>query len=275
MSIFIIESKGQALIVTPVKLVVYLSLIKKYNYVTGDCEELLIEDRQYKFITMHPKEEIMCLIDNRGNIYWHILNDTGSTYKRLSIGNDINGEKKFAYSCQYNSDGSYLAAGYTNKIKIVNHNKKPNPSLYLSAPKDEFFEEILAQENETFNEISFHPNNSILAILCDYELCTIPGYTRKKQYVRYYNIKTLQCIDQTIEFDSHCSYDLAFSLDGFAIIITLENECVKIPVTFAIKEKCLYSLLSLNYCTGKNEQILPQDIKHYIINTLIKSIVYS
>jgi hypothetical protein len=249
--------------------------IEKYNYITDDCEKLFTEDRQYKFITIHPKEETICLISNNGSIYWHILNNTNSTHKKLPIPNDGKEGTESSFSCQYNSDGSYLATGYTNKIKIVDHNKKPNSLLYLSAPKGEFFEEILAQANETFHQISLHPNNSILAILCSYESCTIPGITHKKQYVRYYNVKTLQCIDQTIEFDSRYNHDLAFSLDGFAIIVTLENECVKIPVVFAIKEKCLYTLLSLNYCKDKDEHILPQDIKHYIINTLIKSIVYS
>jgi hypothetical protein len=249
--------------------------IKKYNYETNNCTEVFIDDRQYKFITMHPKEEIICLIDNVDRIHFHTLYDTNSTRERLPIINSIYENIESFFSCQYNSDGSYLAAGYTNKIKIINHNKKPNPLLYTSSPQGEFFEAILAEENETFHEIAFHPNNIILAILCSYSLGNIPGTTRKKQYVRYYDIKTLQCIDKTIEFDSRYSHDLAFSHDGFAIIITLEDKCVKIPVNFAIKEKCLYTLLTLNHFKNGSQHILPKDITHYIINTLIKSIVYS
>lgn len=249
--------------------------IKKYNYATNDDEEIFIEDRQYKFITLHPTEEIMCLIDNHGNIYWHELNDTGSKHKKLPIRNDVKGGTGLSFSCHYNFDGSYLAAGYTNKIKIVDHNKKPNPLLYLTSPKGEFFEEILAQENETFHAITFHPNNTILAILCSYQLSTIPGCTHKNQYVRYYDVKTLQCIEKTIAFHSLYSHDLAFASDGFSIIITLEDKCITIPVTFAIKEKCLYALLSLNQCKDEYEQMLPKDITRYITYTLIKSMLHS
>lgn len=245
------------------------SSIKKYNYLTNDHKEIAIDKQMYEFITIHPTKEVMCLVDATGNIYWHELDNTSSTKKRLPI--RIIGS---AHSCQYNADGSYVAVGYPNKIILVDQNKTPNPLLYLSAPEGEFFNEIIPQKNEHFHKIIFHPNNSILAILGSKTTNVPQEVYSMKNYLRYYDIKKLQYIDKPIEFPKNIRlYDLAISDDGLSILMTSDNKCIKMPIAFAVKEKCLFSLCVLNQFKYNNEQNLPQDVARYITNILLHNIV--
>lgn len=235
--------------------------IKEYNYVTRNYKTIATSKPHCHLIAMHPKEKIICIADMHGNISLHELNNTLSIIKRVDLSEDF--KKVLCNFCQYNSDGSYIAVGHNKKIIILDQNKTLNKYPCLQP-----------QKYESFQEIAFHPSSSILAILYAHIEKLTNKITYTKQFVRYYDIKILQCIGQTIEFYSADSHDLAFSQDGYNIIITLDDKCVKLPVFFAIKEKYLYSLCVLNQFKYNNEQNLPQDVAQYILNILLKSIVY-
>jgi hypothetical protein len=130
----------------------------------------------------------------------------------------------------------------------------------------------LSSQNESFNAIALHPRyQSVLAVLCERIPRTLSRQSAyKKHYVCYYNLNNLQCFSKTIEFDSPGSRGLDFSPNGFSMITTLENKCIKIPVAFAIKKKCLYPIFILNQLKDKCEQNLPTEIINYIGNILIK-----
>lgn len=231
------------------------AVIKKCNYVTDACEEIAIHDKICQNMIIHPKQEIMCITDYSGNIFLYTLDNLTSPFKKIVLGGK-------SYFCKYSSDGSYIVAGNYLNVFIIDPNKNANVCLS-------------AQINETFQNIAFHPNGSVLAILCKRYVARprLPDRSNK-QIVHYWNIKTQQFMYTTPELDSDGSYDIAFSDDGSESVIALEGKCVRMLVPFAIKEKCIHSLCVLNkfrLIEDVELKPLPQDVIRYVVSTFFET----
>jgi len=234
-----------------------LGRISVYNYNTKINKNInCISD----IIIKHPKKEILCCVSNRSNIYFRSFPDL-----KLIPGTICLNEKLESCNfCQYNHDGSYLALGNEDKIIIINQNIKNssnnNPYLYADA-----------QKKECFKNISFHPHSPVLAVLYLHpQKTSLENNVTSRESIDYYNLKTLKLIETTRILKSNHSYNFAFSKNGFRTAIALEHQCVTMPVIFAIKEKCLFSLCILNAFALQHK--IPTDIARFIVSSLLKNI---
>jgi|SRR4030095_7018415 len=232
--------------------------ITLYNYGTDKCKDIFVQDRIGEIMTMHPKKEILCIADCSGNISFYKLDDTLSKNQTISFVT-----KGFpCWWCQYSPDGSYIVAGNSLKLYIIDQSKKVD-----------LFSCVRHQKYEEFKNIVFHPNGSILAILCQrtIELSKPFAYEKefkKSQLIRYLNLKTQKFIGVKPELHSDYGRDLCFSNDGFELVVALKDKCVRMHVLFAIEEKCLYCLCVLN--RFKDHFILPLDVVRYCGNILLE-----
>jgi hypothetical protein len=202
---------------------------------------------------MHPKQETMCIADSLGNISLHTLDDLFSKPRIIHV---FNKKLRHRFFCLYSCDGSYIVAGKESKLYIIDPDAKTNNHPRIKAKRDEMFKDI-----------AFHPNGSVLAILCSKVMnpksrnfCII------NQFVRYLNIKTMQCVSESPLLKFNHSYNISFSDDGFEVVVALPDRCVRMHVPFAVKEKCIHSLCVLNQL--KKLFNLPNDITRYCLNFL-------
>ncbi|HSC25283.1 MAG TPA: WD40 repeat domain-containing protein [Candidatus Babeliales bacterium] len=229
-------------------------VITKYNFSTKDKTETSIDCQCCQSISMHPKKQILCIADRCANIFLY-KSDTLKEIKKIIVedGNSI-----FDF-CQYSSDGSRIVAGNSKKLFIINPDIVPLVDSCLQAKKHEYYQRI-----------AFHPNNSTLAILSSIgSYKPSLGYVYVEQIVRYWDIKTQKFIDEESALDSEYGYDLSFSPNGLEIIIVLEGKCIRMPVSFAIKEKYIYISFLLHQI-AKQENLI-KDIVHYCSNILLKT----
>jgi WD40 repeat protein len=234
------------------------SMITRYNYVTNEKKEVFMPNQIGQIMTMHPQQKIICLADYSGNISLRNVDDTLSKIKTI----DLSKKLKACWFCQYSLDGSRIIVGSDNKLFIINPDTNEDEFLCVNA-------ERTTGMYEEFKNIAFHPKGSILAILCYRNISQSRLAVYKKQLVRYLNIKTGCVIGESSEFDSDDSYDVCFADNGFEGTAVLKNKCVRIHISFAIKDKCIYSLYVLN--TLKDEAHWPRDIVRYCGNMLLES----
>jgi len=234
-------------------------VIKRLNYVTGKYEDIDIQDQICELMTMHPTKEILCIADSSGNISLYNIDGIFSKIKTIDHATDYSE----CLWCKYSLDGSCIVAGNNKQLVIIDPNKNAYEFILVNAAR-----------GEAFRNIVLHPNGSILAILCNYDI-KLSDYVfkEKKHVIYYYNMKTQKFIGVTpklifgSQYDS--SYGLSFSDDGSELIIVLDKKCVRMHVPFAIKEKCLYSLCVLNRI--KDYSKWPNDIVQYCANMLLES----
>ncbi|MEP6802900.1 MAG: WD40 repeat domain-containing protein, partial [Flavobacterium sp.] len=205
--------------------------VRKYNYETNFSEWIPLGDQSCHIMTKHPKEAIMCIADYSGNISLRNVDDTLSKIKTIVF----DAEMKECQFCQYSSDGSYIVVGNSRRLIVVDPNRDIDTFLSMEA-----------KEGDIFKSIAVHPNGSILAILLNRNISLSRNYVYNKQIVRCWDIKTQQCIGNIFEFDCDEGYDFTFSNDGLEMVVVLEKKCVRRPVLFAIKDKCLYPVFVLN-----------------------------
>jgi WD40 repeat protein len=231
--------------------------ITLYNYGTNKCKDIFVQDRIDEIMTMHPKKEILCTADCSGNISFYKLDD--ALLKIQTISSVTKGFP--CWWCQYSPDGSYIVVGSNLKLYIIDHRKK-----------GDVFPCVRPQKDEEFKNIAFHPNGSILAILCQNSPVEKPWVSNSplkiSQLIRYLDLKTQKYIGITPEIQSDSSYDLCFSDDGLEVVVVLKDKCVRMHVSFAIKEKGSYCLCVLN--RFKACYNLPLDIVQYCRNILLE-----
>jgi len=231
--------------------------ITQYNYVTRDCKNIPVCGQICQIMTMHPKKEIMCIADHSGNISLYNIDDTFSKIKIINL----NTKLKKCWFCQYSPDGSYIVAGNEKKLFIIDPDRNVHVFPCIKAEKKD-------KSYETFKNVAFYRNDSILAILCNRTIDHSRLCVRQEQFVRYFDLKTQQFIDATPKLYSQDSYDLCFSDDGLEVMVALKDKCVRMHVPFAIKEKCLYYLCVLNRI--KDHSKWPNDIVRYCGNMLLE-----
>jgi len=220
--------------------------MSKYNYVQNTS--ITIPSIESFLITKHPTQEIICTITHQSEILFYSLNNLKTPSDSINLPQKL----LLCTFCQYNHDGTNLAIGNEKTIFIIDNKKEITP-----------YPCIRAQEQEDFKKILFHPNNSVLAILCNRSTSASRNNVSVGQSVRYYDLKTLNLIEQTTELDSLWSYNIDFSQNGLFVVVTLYDKCVIIPVNFAIK-KCIFSLWVLNQL--KQRYTIPTELIHYILS---------
>jgi len=226
------------------------------SYATRKIANIPVQDQMCHIITMHPKKEVMCIADYLGNIgfYNYSVNNTLSTIKAITL----NTEKDCSF-CQYSLNGSCIVAGNATELFIIDPEKNTDA-----------FSCVRAQGSETFSNIAFHPNG-LLAILCSHVIAPLYAheFICNSQFVRFFDLKTQQCIGITPVLKSTYGHDLCISDDGLEVMVVLEGKCVRMHVPFAIKEKFLHYLCVLNRIKGQGNW--PNDIVRHCGNMLLES----
>ena len=216
--------------------------IRKQNYITNSYKYIPVEGSFCQYMTIHPNEKTACIADYECRLSFYELDNLQSPLKTMEFSLDT-----CWFFCRYSRDGSYIVAGDSNKVFIIDPHSNCDKKLYL-----QFGQELL-------RNIAFHPNNSVVAILSKTN-----SSIKKKQIVRYFDIKMKQFIDTPLEYEADESSDLDFSADGLELIVALEDRCVRTQVLFAIKEKSYFWWVLKQL---KEKEDLPQDVINYLLKT--------
>ena len=156
----------------------------------------------------------------------------------------------------------------------------PKGSLICNTNQKKYyiFDSFLTQKsyNGNFKALAINPTNLILAGLSVKNECIDYINTQKNgAIIASTNLKTFN-----IAHFCHQQY-IQFSSDGKRIIIVGNDACYVLEVHFdalyqpGTKEKCITALCARQNYFEKNNQILPQDIKHLLIRYLLDVCKYS
>ena len=228
--------------------------ITTYDYATNIHKDIAMKDKACRLMTIDSDKQIMCISDNTNTISFHALDNLALVRKAIVLPDD---GKRYIF-CQYSPDGGYVISGNKKKLYILDSQDKKDIYLCLDVA-----------DGEEFNRIAFHPNKSVLATSNTlYAPSNFHG--GRQQLIRYWDLKTQQCIYKTSDLISMSCYDLSFSQDGLQVIAALDNKCIRMHAPLVMKDKCLYLLFILKQIYEKHN--IPKDIIFYGKNLLWRSL---
>lgn len=233
--------------------------ITKYNYATRKRENIVC-NKGCCAMGMHPKEKIMCVVGNIGNIYFH---DIDSMALKKSIMLPI----PSCFFCEYSPDGSCIAVSGGNGILIVDPSKDEE--------EDDCWHYLEHDKYETLKKIVFHPEVAVVAGLFD--AITNVGV---KRILHCWDIKTQQIVytsqlNSPFELNSGDAYDFDFSCDGSEFIIVAKDKCIRAKVPFGViyqstEKELLYHLFLLQQLWDR-ELHKPKEIEQYCAKLLLQA----
>src|SRR4030095_1041181 len=159
----------------------------------------------------------------------------------------------------YSSDGSFmLCNAYNKKYYVID-------SLLTAKTYD-----------GNFKAIAMNPTSLILA-----------GFSIENKCIDYINTQKNGPILASTNLSSfklgHACHGefIQFSSDGKRVIIVDNDRCYELEVPFdalyqpGTKDKCITTLWVLRNCVDNNNELLPEDIKHFLIKYLLGTCKYS
>jgi len=234
--------------------------VMKYNYAIKKRDNIVF-DRGCNVMAIHPKEKIMCVAGNIGNIYFHDIDN-------MDLKKSIMLPIHTCFFCEYNSDGSCIAVGSGNDILIVDPSKDEDD--------DGCWHYLEHNKQEVLKKIVFHPEVVVVAGLFD--AITKVGV---KRILYCWDIKTKQIVyTSQLNSESEPAYDFDFSGDGAEFIIVAKDKvakdrCMRAKVSFEVlyqhtKKEFLYHLFLLQQLSNKQQDV-PKEIKQYCARLLLQA----
>lgn len=174
-------------------------------------------------------------------------------------------QQQYHSFCEYSPDGFFIARGTKEKIIITNLNPFKDTML-VSEPYQ-------TTSGNSLANIAIHPNSKILIT-----------FSKPAQFLRYWNIKTSQLVNATIVPSEPSRYytkpSLSICPTGRKLLLTLNEECLEIAIPFEAqyenfaKDTGIFAHLALQHYLYDGTNKLPMDIRHLLINTLLKASEY-
>lgn len=228
-------------------------IITKHTYGIGSCSYEEIIHLPCTNFVFHPKKPIMCALKD-SSISVYDLSNKEQEPRVINMNHTIG-------CCHISLDGIIATRNMIgDKISIINLNKESKPHDFSDAL-------------ERFFDMLFYPKGPIL-------------FTRSKlssrndlHIVRYWNVKTRQCIFKTFLIYSTAIWNCSFSPDGknIAFIIDEKSAMYSVPLVVryvSIKETYLYFLWLVKNCIEQQMQNMPKDIVELVVYKCIEILHY-
>lgn len=237
--------------------------IKNYNYITHQCNTLVILGQHEYVMNIDPKKEIVCAADDWGNMLFYHFNNLFAPFKRVCLPIPIEHARVDFYPPQGDDVALVLHQ------RVFNLDAKGAQEVTAHIPT-----EVIYKKSDA--PLTFHPNG-ILAMVFNYDKRKCP--TSVGDYtICYSDIAHNESVYKTSDqIEGSIVKHFCFSPDGSEYALFLANStCHIMPVSFKVlyqsnaEQIMRYCLFILNCLQA--EQNIPRDITKYIAFVLLTAL---